>query len=199
MKSERRFVAPMNAIEASQRAQYVLAKWKYRAWSIKGGIRFERSMPLAGLVAVHPHHVHARIDALLYEQPDGACSVQVTQEVFKYGQPCSNLDKMVWQGDLDDLERALTERREPAIDRNRENSYAGMISFKFIFVAILVPLIAFAWLLFNDNKLGAILMLVVIVLSAVILPHLPFRMPHFPLENRLPEFDSNYPRGNPQG
>ncbi|MBC8063906.1 MAG: hypothetical protein H7Y17_03690 [Chlorobia bacterium] len=195
MRNERQFIAPMSAVEAAQRAQYVLGKWKFKFWSIPGGIRFERSVPLAGLMVIHPHQVHSRIDLHLQELGEGACRVFVKHQVFKFGQPSSNLDKIVWLGDVEDLEAALQRREEPKLDRNRQDRYAGAISIKFILATIVPPVIAAIWLVATGERMATFLMLLVLILVAILFPFLPFRMPHFPLENQLPPFDSNYVRG----
>jgi len=185
-------------MEAAQRAQYVLSRWKYRGWSIPGGIRFERAFSLSGLFAIHPHQVHTHIDLQIEEKPNG-CSITAVQTVYKLGQPCSNLDKMVWKGDLDDLEAAVVHRAPLKRDRIKENGYAGAVSIKFIVVAVLPPLVAALWLLFQQNFVGSAAMIALLAIAAIVMPYLPFKMPHFPLEGELPPFDSNYPRSQYQG
>jgi hypothetical protein len=198
MRNERQFIAPMPAIEAAQRAQWVLGKWRFNFWSIPGGIRFERSLPLAGLMVLHPHQVHCRIDVHFQDRGDGTCQVLVNQRVFKFGQPSSNLDKMVWMGDLEDLEGALLRREEPKIDRIRQNAYAGAISMKYLLAIVLPSLVAAAWLFILGNWIGPAVLMVCMIGAALLLPVLPFKMPHFPLPNTLPAFQSNYPRGRQQ-
>lgn len=195
MRDARTFVAPMNATEAAQRAQYVLGKWRYKFWSIPNGIRFERAFAGSALFAVNPHHVHSRIDVLLSEKSDGTCEVSAEQRVYKFGQPCSNLDKLVWRGDMDDLEASLARREEPSIDRIRQDHYAASISFKYIGFVIVPVLAALFWFLFNEQYLQVAVMGTLTVATALILPRLPFKMPHFPLDNVPPPFQSNYPRG----
>lgn len=199
MRNERQFIAPMSAIEAAQRAQWVLGKWKFNFWSIPGGIRFERSLPLAGLMVLHPHQVHARIDIHFQDLGDGTCRVFVEHRVFKFGQPSSNLDKMVWMGDLEDLEGALLRREEPKLDRVRQNAYAGSISIKYLLAIVLPCIAASVWLFISGHFIGPLILMVCMVGAALLLPVLPFRMPDFPLPNTLPEFQSNYPRGRQQG
>jgi hypothetical protein len=198
MRNERQFIAPMTAIEAAQRAQWVLGKWKFNFWSIPGGIRFERSLPLAGLMVLHPHQVHCRIDIHFQDLADGTCQVFVDHRVFKFKQPSSNLDKMVWMGDLEDLEGALLRREEPKIDRVRQNAYAGAVSIKYL-LAIIVPCMAASiWLFVLGSLVGPLILVACMVVAALLLPVLPFRMPDYPLPNMLPEFQSNYPRGRKQ-
>ena len=194
MHEQREFIAPMNALEASQRAQYVLRRWKYRHLQNCQGLRFERGKPGSALVAVNPHHVHARIDLFLTEQRDSTCRVVVEQRVFKLGQPCSNLDKLVWRGDLDDVQAALTRRADLSVDRVRQDRYAASVSYKYLAFVVTPPLIALLWLVFNDRWIGVAAMGALLAIVAFVLPLLPFQMPEFKLENTVPEFPSNYLR-----
>lgn len=190
----------MSAMEAAQRAQYVLGKWGYRFWGIPGGVRFERGFTGSALFVFKPHQVHTIINLQLQELDQSRCRVSVEQKVMKLGQPCPNLDKMVWAGDLDDLEAMLTKYEEPAIDRTRQDRYAGAVSLKYICFVILPLLVAFGVFYAMGNLATAMVSLVLMILSAVILPYLPFKMPHFPLENHIPAppFESNYVRGGKQ-
>lgn len=194
MRAHREFTAPMSALEASQRAQYILRRWRYKCWTTREGLRFERGTPGSAIVAVNPHHVHARIDLFLADLDDGTCKVVVDQDVFKLGQPCSRLDKIVWRGDLDDLEASLTRRADLTVDRVRQDRYAASISYKYLGFVIAPPLFALFWFLSRDQWAEVAAMGGLVAVSALILPLLPFRMPDFPLENTLPEFPSNYLR-----
>jgi hypothetical protein len=186
----------MAAREAAERAKYILSKWKFKFWSIPGGIRFERSVPLAGLAAINPHDVHSRIDMLFMEKEDGSCEITIRHQVFKLGRPGSTLDDQVWLGDLEDLEAGLLKREEPKIDRARQNRYAGRMYFKYCFFVV-IPLFGVAtWLVFDGRFLAALLCIVVFIGTLILMPFLPFRMPYFPLDNKVPDapFTSNYPR-----
>lgn len=200
MRTYLEFDAPMSAMEAAQRAQYVLGKWKYRYWGVIGGVRFERAFSGSALVAVQPHHIHTTIDLGLEDLGDGRCRVTIDQRVMKLGQPATNLDKMVWRGDVDDLEAVLLRREEPRIDRIRQDRYAGLVSYKYFGFVILPALIATAAFLGLSNWVVGVASAVMLILSAVIMPYLPFKMPHFPLENQMPAppFESNYMRGGGQ-
>lgn len=200
MRNQRQFDAPMSAMEAAQRAQYILGKWNYRSWGIPGGVRFERGFTGSALFVFRPHQVHAIIDLHLQEVDQSRCRVTVEQKVMKLGQPCPNLDKMVWAGDLDDLEAMLTRREEPSIDRVGQDRYAGAVSLKYIFAIVLPLLVSFGIFYVLGNLVTALVSIVLLVGSAVIMPYLPFKMPHFPLENQMPPppFESNYVRGGNQ-
>lgn len=190
----------MSAIEAAQRAQYVLGKWGYRFWGIPGGVRFERGFTGSALFVFRPHQVHTIINLHLQELDQTRCRVTVEQKVMKLGQPCPNLDKMVWIGDLDDLEAMLTKRQEPVIDRTRQDLYAGAVSLKYICFVIFPLLVAFGAFYALGNLVTAMVSLGLMTLSAIILPFLPFKMPHLPLENQVPPppFESNCVRNSNQ-
>jgi hypothetical protein len=196
MHTDRQFIAPMSAAEAAERSKYVLGKWKFKCWSVPNGIRFERSVPFAGLMVIHPHHVHCRIDLFFRDREDGSCEVRMSQQVFKFGQPSTNLDKQVWHGDTEDVEANLVRREEPRIDRTKQNSYAGLVSVKYLLISVLPPLVVAGWLVAVDRPIGAICCVLVVVAAAIVMPRLPFRMPDFPLDNQVPTapFTSNYPR-----
>lgn len=190
----------MSAQEAAQRAQYVLGKWKFRYWGVIGGVRFERAFAGSALVAVQPHHVHSTIELGLEDLGDERCRVTIDHRVMKLGQPSPSLDKMVWMGDLEDLEAMLLRREEPKIDRIRQDRYAGLVSYKYLGIVVL-PLIVAAGVFFAlENWIAAFTCILLVVVSAAILPFLPFKMPHFPLENQIPAppFESNYLRGGDQ-
>lgn len=186
----------MSAMEAAQRAQYVLGKWKYRSWGIPGGVRFERGFAGSALVVIRAHHVHATIDLLLQDLGEEKCQVSIDQKVMKLGQPSTNLDKIVWLGDVEDVEAMLLRREEPKLDRIREDDYAGKVSLKYICFAVIPPLVAALWLYIIGNLVGAIIAGLLTLVTIPILPKLPFRMPHFPIENQVPPppFESNYIR-----
>lgn|GEM_PF-7134097 len=200
MKNQREFLAPMTGVEAANRAQYVLKRWKYRAWSIPGGVRFERSTPIAGLAVIHPHLVHARIDMQILELPEGKCRISLNQTILKFGQPFTRLDKAVWLGDLEDVESYVGRREELQVDRVQQNAYAGRMTLVFLAYATFPALLAGAvtGFLTQAGLVGLIAGLVVILIAALFLPIIPLRMPDFPLDNALPPAPggSNYIRNS---
>ena len=188
----------MSGLEAASRAHNVLEKWGYRGRAISGGIRFERGFFLSAMFAVHPHHVHSRIEITIQETGPGSCQVSLTLHVYKLGQPSSRLDKEVWMGELDDVEASLMRREEPRIDRSKQNAHAGKMSGLFIGFVIMPCLLigALAGLATHNVLVGAGVALGLLLVAAVAMPFLPFQMPDFPLENALPPAPggSNYLR-----
>lgn len=197
MRSERQFSIPISAVEAIHRAKYLLGKTKYRCSQTPEGLRCERAYFGSGFVAIRPHHVHALVNISLRDSMNGSCEVAVEQKIMKLGQPSSNLDKMVWKGEIDDLEAYLTRNEEPRIDRIEQDVYAGKVTLKYV-LAVVLPLSGvLIYFLATMNYVGGAIALVLFLLTVVMLPFLPFKMPEFPLENQVPAppFVSNYLRG----
>lgn len=192
MRNEFEAQSRLTEEQAIARLDYYLRSIGYKA-KPPGSRSYERGRPGAAIYVTRPHLNHARITLELKERPDGV-TVAVVQEVFRYGQPTSQIDKQIFRGELDDI-RSVLEGKRPTIDRVQQNVYAGNLA-AYLILLIIAPAVAaagfhqqmewFGWLVCAAVMFGAIFGYL----------FAPIRVPDFPLKQSLPdsEFESPYPR-----
>lgn len=197
MNKTREFETACSPLEAASRAQTILAALRFRIKGVGNELKGERSFPFSGALVVRPQQVHCLLDIQIMPLPSGGCRISVRQRVFKMGSPASMLDKVVWNGELDDLENMIVRHQPPKVDRIKQDLYSGRITWIFIgFAGFVATIFGFPAASVWGVVGGLLTGLLIFVVLALMLPYFPFPVREFPLENPMPEadFDSNYIR-----